>query len=130
MKFAFYFNALLCCVVLFAFGCQKDQPVPSVTIDIKVPAPVITTLSNGQKKLDFTVEVTQTGDFFYQDFNFRFTQPDSSLVLDTYYTLLSSGHEFVHHTVTASHPGIYMVDVFIGPADGGGGSGSTVVVPQ
>ncbi|MEO6038190.1 MAG: hypothetical protein ABIQ93_07230, partial [Saprospiraceae bacterium] len=92
MKRVFYFPVLFCCVLLFTAGCQKDQPLPAVTIDIKVPDPVITTLSNGSKKLDFAIEVTQTGDFFYQDFDFKFAKPDGSLVLDTYHTLLSASH--------------------------------------
>ena len=129
MKIAFYLNALLCCLLLAA-GCTKDQEIPDVTIDIKVPDPVISTLSNGSKRLDFTVEITQTGNFFYQDFDFSFTTSDGATILDTYHYLLPSAHEFVHHTVVVTTPGTYKANVFIGPSDSGAGSGSTVVVPN
>ena len=130
MRIAFYFNALLCCALFLASGCLKDQEVPDVTIDTKVPDPVITTLSNGTKKLDFTIEVTQTGNFFYQDFDFQLSRTDTLVALDSYHVLLPSAHEFVHHTVVVQHPGVYKVAVFIGPADNGAGSSSTVVVPN
>jgi len=127
MRLSFYFP-VCCCILFFASGCLKDQPDPSVAIDLKVPSPVISTLSNGTKKLDFTIEVTQTGDFFYQDFALTFSKPDSTAVLDSYQVILPSPHEFVHHTVVVSQPGTYRIDVFVGPVDGGVGSGNTVIV--
>ncbi len=130
MKIAFYFHVLLCCTLFLAAGCIKDQDVPEVTIDIKAPDPVITTLSNGKKQLDFTIEVTQTGDFFYQDFDFQFSRTDSLLVVDSFHGLLPSAHEFVHRSVVVPSPGVYKLAIFIGPADNGAGSSSTVVVPN
>lgn len=128
MRTAFFLIGQLCLVTLLALGCQKDQVTPTVTIDIKVPDPVITTLGNGSKKLDFNIEVTQTGDFFYQDFDFKLLKTGTTIELDSYHTQLSSAHEFITRSVVVPS-GSYQVKIFIGPADSGAGSGSVVVVP-
>ncbi len=106
MKLAHCFYAFFCLVALLIAGCQPKEKL-YISIDIDIPAPAVTTLNDGRKKLDFVVEVTQLGNHFFQDFDLQFSKSRGSAVLDSFHTLMPTAKEFVRHSVIVDQPGDY-----------------------
>lgn len=129
MKNAFKHSLLFILPLLTTWGCGKQEPV-SIDIDIDIHEPAITTLSDGSKQLDFTVEVRQIGDYFHKDIEFELKKLGGSAVLDHYQTLMPTAKEFVHHSVVVETAGDYFLEVFVGSNGSGVGSGTLVKVPQ
>ena len=129
MKTVYYLPVLLCFVALCASNCRKEEE-RHVSTDIDLRDPVITTLDNGRKKLDFTIVVTQIGNHFFQDFDLKISRFGSNTVIDSFHTLLPTAREFVRYSIVVDQPGNYWVDIFVGSGGGGSGIGKMVKVPE
>jgi hypothetical protein len=109
-------------------GC-RPEPV-STNIDIDLRDPVITLLSGGSRQLDFTIVVTQLGNYFFRPFYFELKKlGGQQQVLDTYMYTLPSAREFVYRSVIVPGPGDYFVTAGVGTETSGGSSGTLVKVP-
>jgi hypothetical protein len=118
---------LLVAVVCFA-ACRKEAAMTSTEIEIRQP--VISEVADGTKKLDFTIVVTQLGNKFYQDFDFKLTKWNSSAVLDSFQTTLPTAREFVKFSVIVPGPGDYWAEVSVMEDGSGSGSGTLIKIPQ
>jgi hypothetical protein len=92
-------------------ACQKHESA-EVEADFEIRDVVTTDLGNGQKKLDFTVVVTQFGNTFLRGYKMVFmTFGNPSVALDTYETTLPTAREFVKHTIQPVTSGNYMAEI-------------------
>ncbi|MCE7925768.1 MAG: hypothetical protein DYG98_22175 [Haliscomenobacteraceae bacterium CHB4] len=90
--------------------CQKQDA--EVDVDVQIQDVVTTDLGNGQKKLDFTVVVTQFGNTFLRDYKMVFmTLGNPSVALDSYETTLPTAREFVKHTIQPVTSGNYTAEI-------------------
>ena len=102
---------ILGALVLSVATCQKQESA-EVDADIEIRDVVTTDLGNGEKKLDFTVVVTQIGNTFYPDYRMTFTKfNNQETVLDSSRITLPTAREFVKHTIQPVQPGNYRVTV-------------------
>lgn len=103
---------LLNCLILGAFAlfiaaCQKQESA-QVDVDVEIQDVNVTLdLGNGEKKLDFTVVVTQIGNTFLRDYKMVFTKYGSTVVLDSFQTTLPTAREFLKHSVQPVESGTY-----------------------
>jgi hypothetical protein len=123
------FQSLLFCLFLssLAMGCRKESY--HVSVDIDVRDPVITTLADGSRQLDFTIVVTQLGNYFFRDFMFELKPFAGGTAIDTFSTQLPTAREFVFRTVVVPGAGNYFVNTMVGSETNGASGGEMVVVP-
>ncbi|MDO8972239.1 MAG: hypothetical protein Q7U74_16205 [Saprospiraceae bacterium] len=122
------YNTTLFFLLLLCGACDPESV--SVEIDIDIRDPVITTLPDSTKQLDFTIVVTQIGNFYHQDFHFRLNPFSSTTIIDSFSTRLPSAREFVTRTVVVPKPGNYWVEARIGTDESGASSGTLIQVPE
>ncbi|MBV6439828.1 MAG: hypothetical protein EPGJADBJ_01482 [Saprospiraceae bacterium] len=102
---------ILGALTLSVTACQKQEDM-DIDADIEFQDIVTTDLGNGDKKLDFTVVVTQIGNSFYRDYRMTLTKfNDKETVLDSAYITLPTAREFVKHSVQPLQPGNYWINV-------------------
>lgn len=127
LTFASLFIAFAC--LLLGESC-KQEPL-SVNIDIDIQDPQITTLQGGAKKLDFTVVVTQLGNFYHEEFQFQFKKfGNNSPLIDSFQVVLPTAREFVRRTVTVPQGGDYWVEAQVGTSNSGASTGTLIKVPE
>ncbi|MBX2892013.1 MAG: hypothetical protein KF734_13875 [Saprospiraceae bacterium] len=97
-------------LVFTTMTCQKENP--EVEVNILFQDAMTTQIGNDDRRLDFTVVVTQLGNTFYRDYTMTFTKiNNSSVVLDSYHTTLPTAREFVKHSIQPLEPGFYMANI-------------------
>jgi hypothetical protein len=121
-------RCLWCILAIFFAACTKEA-TRTLSIDIEIREPVVTTLPAGSKQLDFTVVVTQLGNSFDRNFNFTLQRFADETVVDSFSTSLPTAKEFVRFSVTAPGPGDYWAYARVGGNEGYALSGTLVKVP-
>lgn len=122
------YNTTLFFLLLLCGACDPEPGFVETTIDIRDP--VITTLPDSTKQLDFTIVVTQIGNFYRQEFHFSLNPFNSTTIIDSFSTRLPSAREFVTRTVVVPKPGNYWVEARLGTDEGGSSSGTLIRVPE
>lgn len=123
------FATLLVSCLLFGNACKKE-PL-SVNIDIDIQNPQITNLQDGAKKLDFTIVVTQLGNYYHEEFQFQFKEfGNNSPLIDSFQVILPTAREFVRRTVTVPQGGDYWVEAQVGTGSAGSSTGTLIKVPE
>ncbi len=124
----FYRNCLVWALLaLFVAACQKQESA-DVDVDVQIQDIVTTDLGNGQKKLDFTVVVTQFGNTFLRDYKMVFTKFDSNVALDSFQTTLPTAREFVKHSFQPVQTGNYRANILLRMDGGSYGFGKMIKV--
>jgi hypothetical protein len=119
---------ILGALALSLVSCQKQDA--EVEVEVEIQDVVTTDLGNGQKKLDFTVVVTQFGNTFLRDYKMVFMSfGNPSVVLDTYETTLPTAREFVKHTIQPVTSGNYIAEITLKMDGINYGYGKSVRVP-
>ena len=108
-------------------ACRTDEA--HVTIDTVVQPPVVTTLPNGSRQVDLTMVITQSGNFYYQDFSYDFKKFQGTIIFDSLTTTLPTAREFIQRRFVVPGPGLYYLTMRLGTDSNGSSSGETVDIP-
>lgn len=121
-------SILLFASILLLGACKKEKFELDIDIDIRDPE--ISNLDGGSKKLDFTIVVTQLGNYYHKDFHFKLKKFGGNVALDSFSTILPTAREFVKHTVVVASGGDYWIEASIGTEQNGASSGTLIKVPE
>ena len=125
MKQLLYFSVFLASLLT---GCQPKEALET-QVDIDIQQPVVTLLADSTRQLDFSIIITQLGNYYYQDFKFELREWETGQVIDQFETTLGTAREFVFHRVIVSGAGNYYVTTGLGTERNGVSSGELLVVP-
>lgn len=123
------FQNLLVCFILstLVLGCRKESY--NVNVDLDIREPKVTILADSSRQLDFTIVVTQLGNYFYRNFAFDLKPFQGGEVIDSFTTQLPTAREFVFRTVVVPGQGNYYINVVVGSETNGVSAGKMVMVP-
>jgi hypothetical protein len=117
--------ALLFATVL---SCKKDQDY-QVSTSIDLEFPVITTFPDGTRKLDFTINIFQQGNFYYPDFTFTLKPYPDGQELVVLKVTLPTGFEVVTHSVVVAGAGNYLATGTLGTPGNGSKLSKLIIIP-
>jgi hypothetical protein len=122
-------NYLTLTAFLLSAAACRELELSDIDADVEIQDVVTTDLGNGEKKLDFTVVVTQFGNAYFQDYKMTFTKFNDPVVIDSSKMTLPTAREFVKHSVQPVQSGDYYAFISLKAEGISNGFGKVLKVP-